>query len=225
MFSISTVASSTRMPTASARPPSVITLMVSLSRCMMASEVRMERGMETQTMMRAAPASQEQQNHQSGEQRGQDGFLQHALDRGAHEDGLVEHQRDLHGGGSVETTRGRICFSRLTISSVDAAPFFSTVSSAPRASVVADDVGLNGEAVAHMSHVLDVDGGSVDRLDGQIVECGRRLRAGCSADIVLVGADFHGARRQDDALVIDRVDDVLAARAACAKSARDPGPP
>src|ERR1022692_3459439 len=51
MFSISTVASSTRMPTARAKPPSVMTLMVSPSRFSTASEVRMESGMEMQTMM------------------------------------------------------------------------------------------------------------------------------------------------------------------------------
>ena len=77
------------------------------------------------------------------------------------------------------------------------------------AAVVPDDVGLDGESIAHMCDVLDVNGGSVDRLDGQIVERGRRPRPGCSADVVLVGADFHAARRQDDVLVVDRVDDVL----------------
>ena len=51
MFSISTVASSTRMPTASARPPSVMTLMVSPSRFRTASEVRIESGMEMQTII------------------------------------------------------------------------------------------------------------------------------------------------------------------------------
>ena len=51
MFSISTVASSTRIPTASASPPSVITLMVSLNRLMMKSDVRIESGMEMQMMM------------------------------------------------------------------------------------------------------------------------------------------------------------------------------
>ncbi len=50
VFSISTVASSTRMPTARARPPRVITLMVSPSRLSRQSEVRMERGMEMQTI-------------------------------------------------------------------------------------------------------------------------------------------------------------------------------
>ena len=50
VFSISTVASSTRMPTARARPPSVITLMVSPSRLRMQSEVRIESGIEMQTI-------------------------------------------------------------------------------------------------------------------------------------------------------------------------------
>ena len=51
MFSISTVASSTRMPTASARPPRVMMLMVSPSAASRISELRMESGMETAMMM------------------------------------------------------------------------------------------------------------------------------------------------------------------------------
>ena len=50
MFSISTVASSTRMPTASARPPSVMMLMVSSSAESMISEHRIDSGMETAMM-------------------------------------------------------------------------------------------------------------------------------------------------------------------------------
>ncbi len=50
VFSISTVASSTRMPTASARPPSVITLMVCPSRLRMQMEVRIESGIEIHTI-------------------------------------------------------------------------------------------------------------------------------------------------------------------------------
>jgi hypothetical protein len=46
MFSMVTVASSTRMPTASARPPSVITLMVSPSTDSVVIEARMASGME-----------------------------------------------------------------------------------------------------------------------------------------------------------------------------------
>ena len=50
VFSISTVASSTRMPTASAMPPSVITLMVWPVILSTISDTRMESGMEMQTI-------------------------------------------------------------------------------------------------------------------------------------------------------------------------------
>ena len=50
MFSISTVASSTRMPTASDRPPRVMTLSVSPSQLRTMMETRMESGMEMMTM-------------------------------------------------------------------------------------------------------------------------------------------------------------------------------
>ena len=47
MFSIVTVASSTRMPTASARPPSVITLMVSPMAESAVTDARIASGIET----------------------------------------------------------------------------------------------------------------------------------------------------------------------------------
>ncbi len=50
LFSISTVASSTRMPTASARPPSVITLSDWLRTFNMMTEVRIDSGIEVMTM-------------------------------------------------------------------------------------------------------------------------------------------------------------------------------
>ena len=51
VFSISTVASSTRMPTASARPPSVITLMVWPSSAQDDQiDVRIDSGIEMQTI-------------------------------------------------------------------------------------------------------------------------------------------------------------------------------
>jgi len=50
VFSISTVASSTRMPTASASPPSVITLIVWPSRLRTQMELRIESGIEVHTM-------------------------------------------------------------------------------------------------------------------------------------------------------------------------------
>ena len=50
MFSIVTVPSSTRMPTASARPPSVMTLMVSPSQDSAVSENRMASGISMRMM-------------------------------------------------------------------------------------------------------------------------------------------------------------------------------
>ena len=64
VFSISTVASSTRIPTASASPPSVITLIVSPSAVRMISEVAIESGIEIHTISVRPPAPQEQKNHQ-----------------------------------------------------------------------------------------------------------------------------------------------------------------
>ena len=50
MFSIVTVASSTRIPTASARPPSVMMLMVCPSACSAISEDRIDSGIEIAMM-------------------------------------------------------------------------------------------------------------------------------------------------------------------------------
>ena len=71
MFSIVTVASSTRMPTASARPPRVMMLMVSPSAQSSKIEDRIDSGIETAMMQRAAPIAEKQQN-QRRRQAGRD---------------------------------------------------------------------------------------------------------------------------------------------------------
>ena len=70
MFSIATVASSTRMPTASARPPSVMMLIVSPSALSTMIEHRIDSGIETRDDQRAAPAAEEEQDHQRGQAGG-----------------------------------------------------------------------------------------------------------------------------------------------------------
>ena len=64
MFSISTVASSTRMPTASASPPSVMMLIVSPSALSTISETKNGERNGDGDDQRAAPAPQKQQDHQ-----------------------------------------------------------------------------------------------------------------------------------------------------------------
>ena len=88
MFSIATVASSTRMPTASARPPSVMILMVSPIADRQMIEVSTDSGIEIVMISVLRQRTQEQQDHETG-QRGRDHALaDHAADRGAHEDAI-----------------------------------------------------------------------------------------------------------------------------------------
>ena len=63
----STVASSTRMPTASARPPSVMMLIVSPSALERDDRARIDSGIEIGDDQRAAPAAEEEQDHQRGQ--------------------------------------------------------------------------------------------------------------------------------------------------------------
>ena len=82
MFSIVTVASSTRMPTASARPPSVMMLIVSPERCRArCSEVRIDSGIDTAMMQRAAPVAEKQQDHRGGQRGGDQRLAHHAAAR------------------------------------------------------------------------------------------------------------------------------------------------
>ena len=95
MFSIATVASSTRMPTASARPPSVMMLIVSpsaLSTMIERQDRQRDRHRDDQ---RAAPAAEEQQDHQRGQARGDQRLAHHAVDRRPHEHRLVGQRLDL----------------------------------------------------------------------------------------------------------------------------------
>ena len=80
MFSIVTVESSTRMPTASARPPSVMVLMVWPSAESTAIEVRIDSGIETMTISVERQRAEEEQDHQRGQRGGDRAFAQHAVD-------------------------------------------------------------------------------------------------------------------------------------------------
>ena len=81
MFSISTVASSTRMPTASAKPPSVMMLMVSPSALNTMIEVKIESGIETAmiSVLRQLPKKDKIIN--AGEAGGNQRLSHHAVNR------------------------------------------------------------------------------------------------------------------------------------------------
>ena len=95
MLSIVTVASSTRMPTASARPPSVMMLSVwpiAASAAIAPRIGQRDRGGDDQ---RGAPAAEEQQDHQTGQRRGDHALADHALNRRPHEQRLIGDRLDL----------------------------------------------------------------------------------------------------------------------------------
>ncbi len=80
MFSISTVASSTSTPTASASPPSVMMLMVwPVAHSRTTARQQRERNVHNHDQ-RAAPVAQEDQHHQAGERRAQQSFDDQAAD-------------------------------------------------------------------------------------------------------------------------------------------------
>ena len=81
MFSISTVASSTRMPTASAMPPSVITLIVWPIRLRMISEVRIESGIEMHTISVLRQLPRNSRIIRPVSTAAIDAFAHHAVDR------------------------------------------------------------------------------------------------------------------------------------------------
>ena len=107
MFSISTVASSTRMPTASAMPPSVMMLSdwPSAHRTMIDDQDRQrDRDGDDE---RAPPRAEEQQDHQRRQPGGDGPFLEHAFDGGPHEHRLVEEQLDLQLGRQLGLDAGQ----------------------------------------------------------------------------------------------------------------------
>ena len=95
MFSIVTVASSTRIPTASASPPSVMMLIVSCRKLSTITDVRIESGIDTANDDRAAPASEEQQDHDPGQRRRDDRLAHNTRDSSAHKHRLVRQRLNL----------------------------------------------------------------------------------------------------------------------------------
>ena len=90
MFSTSTVASSTRMPTASARPPSVIRFKVCPLSHRSTTAPEQSKGDVEHHDDHAAPVAQEHQHHQPGEDRPQGALTGHARHGVRDVGGLVE---------------------------------------------------------------------------------------------------------------------------------------
>ena len=95
MFSMVTVASSTRMPTDSARPPRVMMLMVSPNAARQATEVKTDRGMEMVMIRVLRQLPRNSKISKPGERGGDDALADHPADRGTHENGLIAQGDEL----------------------------------------------------------------------------------------------------------------------------------
>src|SRR5580658_3661928 len=158
----------------------------------------------------AAPAAEEQQDHESGERGGNHRLAHHPVDGGAHEDRLIAYQVD------VETRRQLVANARQALLDIaddverrGAAGLQHTHQHAATP-VAAHDIGLRRVTVAHVRHIAHVDDVAVAVDDRQIVELGHGTRVGVDGDEVLAVADLLRTRRQDGVLRRQRVGDVVA---------------
>ena len=136
----------------------------------------------------AAPAPQEEQDHQSGETGRNQRFPHHARDRGADEDGLVGERGNLQFRRNIGQDLRECILDRVDDRQGGgiAVPRDADQYAAP--AVGAHDVVLYLEAVADLRHILDVDRRAIYRLDGQVVEVVHRDRAAVDADLVFGAA-------------------------------------
>ena len=170
MFSIVTVASSTRMPTASARPPSVITLMVWPSTDSAISEqstasgietvmIRVERQLPRKTrIMRPVSAAAMRPSRTTAVTEDftkPDWSATYLSVDAGRQGGLDRRQARLDAGDDVERRGGADLQDRHQHA---------------LAAVELHDIGLRRRAVVDVGDVAHEDDGAVDHLDRQIVE-------------------------------------------------------
>ena len=188
MFSISTVASSTRMPTASDRPPSVITFRVWPRKWSIDKEKRIESGIETATIsvLRQLPRNTRIMVAVSSAATMLSCTTPEIAARTNSDwSNKVSIFTPL---GAMAWIEGNRALTSRTMSSVEAPPFLRIVTRAPRPPSRRTTVLCDVEAVANLRHVADVDHGAVDRLDGNVVERRGGGRAVVEAHRILLRA-------------------------------------
>ena len=161
-----------------------------------------------------APASEEQQDHHAGQQRGDDAFNGDAGDRAADEHRLIADEADLQRiGQRVLDVDDLLLDAGDDIQRRDRAGLqhhhqHRTVA------IDVHDIGLRRIAVAHAGDVADIDHGAVDGLDRQIAEFFHPQRRIVELDDVFETADLLGADRGNQVLRGERVGDILPGQAA-----------
>ncbi len=140
-----------------------------------------------------------------GDQR----LAHHAADGGAHETRLIEQGRDL------QIRRQALLQDRQLRQQVTddvqgrSAAVLDDGHQHSAFAVLAHDVGLRRESVAHMSDFRKIDRRAVARHDRNAIEPIDRIRGRIGAQHVLSAADLGGSGRQDQILRINRIDDIV----------------
>ena len=132
MFSIVTVASSTRMPTARARPPRVMILIVSPSMLSAITELRIESGMDTAMMTVLRQLPRKTRIITAVRQAAITASRITPLTAAFTKIDWSASSWIRSAGGRVGITRGRRLRIPCTTSTVDAAPVLRTVTRVPR---------------------------------------------------------------------------------------------
>ncbi len=181
MFSISTVASSTRIPTASARPPRVMMLMVSPSALNSSTETKIDSGIEIEMTMVGRQSPRNSRIMQA---------VSAAAIRPSRNTPLIDARTNsdwsnsgltVMPGGSDCSAIGHDAFDGLDDGQRRALADLVDRHQHAAHAVLAHDVGLRRKAIAHMRHVAHVNRRAVDRLDRQVVQLGDRARVRCSS--------------------------------------------
>ena len=214
MLSIVTVASSTSMPTASARPPSVMMLSVSPIAERVAIAPRIASGIEVVTIRveRQLPRNKRIIR-----------LVRAAAITPSRITPWIEARTNMDwspigltssASGSEGLMICSIFLMPLTMSSVEVAAVLEHAQEHRAIAVHVDDIDLHRTAVVHMRDVVHVDHGAAHALDRQVGELGYFRWRAVQVDGVFVIADLFRARRREEVLRGERVGDVLAGQAA-----------
>ena len=152
-----------------------------------------------------APGAEEQQDHESGQRRGDGPFAHHAVDRSLHEHRLIEQLIDVEAWRSRRAGHGKGRLDAVHHIERRGVAVLDHRQQHRAQAVLADDVLLHGESVAHLPHVLDQHGRAVLIFDRNSVELADGGGDRVGADGVFLVADFRRASRQRQVLHVDGI--------------------